>query len=51
MRNGRYDNLPLEVVTSTKKLVNVRRYYNMERLRPNYARMEMTPLFMITSDE
>lgn len=51
LRNGRYDNLPLEVVTSTKKLVNVRRYYNMERLRPNYARMEMTPLFMITSDE
>ena len=50
LRNGRYDNLPLEVVTSTKKVVDVHRYYNMDRLRPNYARMEMTPLFMITSD-
>lgn len=51
LRNGRYDNLPLEVVTATKKVVDVKRYYNAERLRPNYARMEMTPLFMVTSDD
>lgn len=51
LRNGRYDNVPLEVVTSTKKVVNVDKYYNIKRLRPNYERMEMTPLFIITSDD
>jgi len=35
LRNGRYDNMPVDVVTSTKKVVNVNRYYNRERLRPN----------------
>ena len=28
LKNGRYDNMPIEVVTSTKKTVNVARYYN-----------------------
>lgn len=51
LRNGRYDNVPLEVVTSSKKVINVNRHYNIERLRPNYERMEMAPLFMLTSDD
>ena len=50
LKNGRYDNVPLEVVTSTKKLVNVERFYNKERLRPNYESFEMMPLFIMTSD-
>lgn len=50
LKNGRYDNVPIEVVTSSKKLVNVDRFYNKERLRPNYESFEMMPLFIMTSD-
>jgi ATP-dependent phosphofructokinase / diphosphate-dependent phosphofructokinase len=50
LKNGRYDNVPVDVVTSTKKLVNVDLYYNTERLRPAYKRFEMKPLFIMTSD-
>jgi 6-phosphofructokinase 1 len=35
LKNGRYDNVPLDVVTSTKKLVNVSQFYDMERYCPN----------------
>ncbi|MBI2515705.1 MAG: ATP-dependent 6-phosphofructokinase [Opitutae bacterium] len=50
LKNGRYDNLPIEVVTSTKKLVNVNRDYNTDRLRPQYRSFEMRPLFIMTSE-
>lgn len=50
LKNGRYDNLPIEVVTATKKVVDVERYYNTERLRPKYERFEMMPLFIMTSN-
>jgi len=50
LKNGRYDNIPLDVVTSSKKFVNVKRFYNLDRLRPQYADFEMTPLFIMTSD-
>jgi 6-phosphofructokinase len=50
LKNGRYDNVPVEVVTSSKKLVNIEEHYNMERLRPHYRRFEMKPLFIMTSE-
>ncbi len=50
LKNGRYDNMPIEVVTSTKKVVNVDKYYNTERLRPHYKSFEMRPLFIMASD-
>ncbi len=50
LRNGRYDNMPIDVVTSTKKVVNVNKYYNTERLRPFYHSFEMNPLFIMTSE-
>ncbi len=50
LKNGRYDNTPIDIVTSTKKTVNVDRFYNTERLRPNFESFEMTPLFIMTSD-
>jgi 6-phosphofructokinase 1 len=50
LRNGRYDNMPLDVVTSSKKLVNVKEHYNTERLRPHYKSFEMKPLFIMTGD-
>ncbi len=50
LKNGRYDNLPIEVVTSTKKLVDVPKYYNTDRLRPHYHSFEMRPMFIMTSE-
>jgi 6-phosphofructokinase len=50
LRNGRYDNMPIDVVTSTKKVVNVKKYYNIERLRPFFNSFEMNPLFIMTSE-
>jgi 6-phosphofructokinase len=48
LRNGRYDNAPLDVVTSSKKLVDVKKHYNVERLRPHYKSFEFQPLFIMT---
>jgi 6-phosphofructokinase 1 len=50
LKNGRYDNIPVDIVTSTKKTVNVERFYNKDRLRPKFESFEMTPLFIMTSD-
>jgi 6-phosphofructokinase 1 len=50
LRNGRYDNMPIDVVTSMKKVVNVKKYYNVERLRPYFHSFEMNPLFIMTSE-
>ncbi len=50
LKNGRYDNVPIDVVISTKKLVNINKFYNTERLRPYYKSFEMSPLFIMTSE-
>jgi ATP-dependent phosphofructokinase / diphosphate-dependent phosphofructokinase len=50
LKNGRYDNMPVDVVTSTTKVVDVRKHYNTERLRPLYKSFEMNPLFIMTSE-
>ncbi|MFW6136665.1 MAG: 6-phosphofructokinase [Candidatus Aminicenantaceae bacterium] len=50
LRNGQYDNVPIEAVTSTKKVVDVAKYYNTERLRPHYKSFNYKPLFIMTSD-
>jgi 6-phosphofructokinase len=50
LKNGHYDNMPIDVVTATKKQVNVREYYNTERLRPRYRSFEMKPLLIMTSE-
>jgi 6-phosphofructokinase len=50
LKNGRYDNVPIDVVTSSKKIVNVEKYYNKERLCPYYKSFEMLPLFIMTSE-
>lgn len=48
LRNGRYDNAPVDVVTSVKKNVDVRKHYNTERLRPHFKSFEFQPLFIMT---
>jgi 6-phosphofructokinase len=50
LKNGRYDNTPIEVITNSKKLVNVKKHYNIQRLRPVYESFEMKPLFIMTSE-
>jgi 6-phosphofructokinase 1 len=50
LKNGRYDNVPLAVVTSSKKIVNVEKFYDTDRLRPQYKSFEMKPLFIMTSE-
>ncbi|MCJ7756329.1 MAG: hypothetical protein MUP13_17350, partial [Thermoanaerobaculales bacterium] len=50
IRNGRYDDVPIDVVTSRKKVVDIEKYYNTERLRPKYTRFEGAPVFIMTSD-
>jgi 6-phosphofructokinase 1 len=50
LKNGRYDNVPIDMVVSTKKVVNVNSYYNTERLRPFYHSFEMKPFFLMASE-
>lgn len=50
LKNGRYDNMAIDVVTASKKVVNVKDLYNTERLRPHYKSFEMKPLFIMTSE-
>ena len=50
LKNGRYDNIPIDIVTSRKKTVNVDRFYNTDRLRPKFESFEMNPLFIMTSE-
>ena len=50
LKNGRYDNVPVDVVTATKKKIDIKRHYNIERLRPLYRSFEMLPLFIMTGD-
>jgi ATP-dependent phosphofructokinase / diphosphate-dependent phosphofructokinase len=49
VHNGRYDSVKIEVVTGTKKHVDVDQYYSPERLRPIYN-FQNKPLFIMTSD-
>jgi len=50
LKNGRYDNVPLDVVVSSKKSVEIDKHYDTTRLRPKYKSFEMKPLFIMTSE-
>lgn len=50
LKNGRYDNVPIDVVIGQSKLVNIEKFYNTDRLRPYYNSFEMNPLFIMTSE-
>ena len=50
VRNGRYDHVPIDVVTSRKKVVDVGKFYDTSRLRPHYKRFAGSPVFIMTSD-
>ena len=48
LRKGIYDSVPIDVVTGTKKLVDVSKHYHEERLRPRYDFYKQ-PTFIMTS--
>jgi 6-phosphofructokinase 1 len=50
IHNGSYDTVPITIVTGQKKVVDVEKYYNVERLRPKYESFLRQPLFIMTSD-
>jgi len=50
LKDGRYDHVPIDVVTSFKKVVNITKHYNTERLRPHYKSFQMQPLFIMASE-
>jgi 6-phosphofructokinase 1 len=50
LRSGEYDNVPIEIVTSRKKAIDVDKYYDRDRLRPLYKSFHQKPLFIMTSD-
>jgi len=50
LRRGRYDNVPVDVVIQKKKIVDVARFYNTERLRPFYKSFNLNPMLIMTSD-
>jgi ATP-dependent phosphofructokinase / diphosphate-dependent phosphofructokinase len=49
IHRGFYDSVPIQAVTAEKKVVDVSKYYNTERLRPIYE-FDGAPLFIMTSD-
>ncbi len=51
LKNGRYDNMPIEVLCGKSKIVDVERFYNTERLRPFYKKFAMKPLFIMMDGE
>jgi 6-phosphofructokinase 1 len=42
--------MPIETVTATKKFINIKEHYSLERLRPVFKSFEMKPLFLMTSE-
>jgi 6-phosphofructokinase len=50
LRNGIYDSVPIEVVTGRKKVVDVQKFYDTDRLRPKYESFIRQPLLVMTGD-
>ena len=50
IRRGQYDDVPLDIVTSFKKVVDINKYYHTERYRPMFNAFEGKPLLVMTSD-
>lgn len=49
LNEGKYGDVPVDIVTSTSKVVDVDKYYNTERYRPYYNIFENQPLFIMAS--
>lgn len=47
LKNGKYDHEEIEVVTSTKKVLDVEKFYHKERYRPLYVGFQGLPLMLV----
>lgn len=50
LKEGRYSHIPVETITSTKKVVDVKKYYDTEQLRPIFDGFEGKPVFLMGSE-
>lgn len=48
LRNGKYDHVSLLEVVGPKKLVDMEKYYNTDRLRPKFDHLEGLSLFVMS---
>jgi 6-phosphofructokinase 1 len=48
LRDGRYGDVPVDLVMGQKKTVDVKRHYHTDRLRPIYETFAGQPLFVLT---
>ena len=51
LRHGRYDDVSLDYIAGRKKLVDIEKFYNPDRLRPRYETFQGMPSFIMTSEE
>jgi ATP-dependent phosphofructokinase / diphosphate-dependent phosphofructokinase len=51
LQGGKYGSVPIDEVVSTKKVVDVDRYYDTERYRPRYDALELSPLMVLGGSE
>lgn len=50
IRNGVYGNISMEVINGSHKVVDIEKFYNESRLRPNFKDLQDAPLFIMNSD-
>ncbi len=50
LRNGIYDSVPLDTIMGRKKVINIAKHYNTERLSPIYKSFIKQPMFIMTAD-
>lgn len=50
MKYGRYESVPINIVQSTKKKIDVAQFYNTERYHPIYTNVIDRPMWIMTSD-
>ena len=48
LRNGIYDHVPLDIIMGRKKLIDVPKYYDVDRMRPIYESFIHQPMFIMT---
>ena len=51
LRNGIYDHVPLDIIMGRKKLIDVPKYYDVDRMRPIYESFIHQPMFIMTADD
>ncbi len=51
MKNGIYDDVPIDLLTGAKKVVDVDTYYDRDRLRPQYKSFRRKPFFIMADQD